>query len=70
MVRIARATAAQALVPMLEATMPGSRPERFSTNLTGRYRTPRGFECGVDVDDVSLGGCRVDDLRGGRYRDI
>ena len=65
MVRIARATAAQALLPILEANMPGSRPERFSTNLTGCYRTPRGFECGVDVDDVSLGGCRVDDLRGG-----
>ena len=39
--------------------------ERLSTSLTGTYRTPRGFECEVDVDDLSLGGCRVDDLRGG-----
>ena len=45
--------------------MPKNRPQRLSTVLTGTYRTPRGFECGVDVDDLSLGGCRVDDARGG-----
>ncbi|NQX94818.1 MAG: PilZ domain-containing protein [Erythrobacter sp.] len=45
--------------------MPQQRPIRLSTNLTGVYRTPRGFECEVDVDDLSLGGCRVDDVRGG-----
>ncbi|MEM6858789.1 MAG: PilZ domain-containing protein [Pseudomonadota bacterium] len=39
--------------------------ERLPTRLTGTYRTPRGFECKVDVDDLSLGGCRVDDERGG-----
>lgn len=45
--------------------MPRNRPERIATSLTGTYRTPRGFECEVDVDDLSLGGCRVDDTRGG-----
>ncbi|MEO0871583.1 MAG: hypothetical protein AAFY19_06415 [Pseudomonadota bacterium] len=35
------------------------------TRLTATYRTPRGFECAVDIDDLSLGGCRMDDLRGG-----
>ncbi|MEM7702773.1 MAG: PilZ domain-containing protein [Pseudomonadota bacterium] len=45
--------------------MSQSRSQRLATTLTGSYRTPRGFECDVDVDDLSLGGCRVDDLRGG-----
>jgi len=45
--------------------MQDRRPERLPTNIKGTYRTPRGFECDVDVDDLSLGGCRVDDLRGG-----
>ena len=45
--------------------MSRNRPQRIATVLTGKYRTPRGFECEVDVDDLSLGGCRVDDLRGG-----
>ena len=45
--------------------MPRHRPQRIDTALTGTYRTPRGFECDVDVDDISLGGCRVDDMRGG-----
>lgn len=45
--------------------MPRNRPKRIATALTGTYRTPRGFECEVDVDDMSLGGCRVDDMRGG-----
>ena len=39
--------------------------ERIPTRFMGRYRTPRGFECAVEIDDLSLGGCRVDDLRGG-----
>lgn len=45
--------------------MPQPRSQRLATALTGTYRTPRGFECEVDVDDLSLGGCRVDDGRGG-----
>jgi len=45
--------------------MKDRRSERLSTSIQGTYRTPRGFECEVDVDDLSLGGCRVDDLRGG-----
>ena len=45
--------------------MPSHRPRRLTTALRGTYRTPRGFECEVDVDDLSLGGCRVDDRRGG-----
>ncbi|MEL7518272.1 MAG: PilZ domain-containing protein [Pseudomonadota bacterium] len=45
--------------------MPHPRSLRLATTLTGKYRTPRGFECEVGVDDLSLGGCRVDDLRGG-----
>ena len=39
--------------------------ERVNTNFLGAYRTPRGFVCEVEVDDLSLGGCRVDDPRGG-----
>lgn len=45
--------------------MPSPRPQRLATNIIGTYRTPRGFECDVDVDDLSLGGCRVEDTRGG-----
>ena len=45
--------------------MSKNRPQRLPTAFTGTYRTPRGFECKVDVDDLSLGGCRVDDARGG-----
>lgn len=50
---------------MPDPAMQDRRCERLPTNLTGTYRTPRGFECEVDVDDLSLGGCRVDDMRGG-----
>ncbi len=45
--------------------MQDRQSERVNTHFLGAYRTPRGFVCEVEVDDLSLGGCRVDDPRGG-----
>ena len=38
---------------------------RVLSRATGSCKTARGFQWDVQLDDLSCGGCRVDDPRGG-----
>ena len=44
--------------------MKDRKSTRLATKATGSYRTPRGIECEVEFEDISFGGCRVDDIPG------
>jgi hypothetical protein len=39
--------------------------ERMRTQATGSCKTARGFQWDIKIDDLSVGGCRVDDPRHG-----
>ncbi|MEO1730348.1 MAG: PilZ domain-containing protein [Pseudomonadota bacterium] len=44
--------------------MKDRKSKRLATKATGSYRTARGIECEVEFEDISFGGCRVDDMPG------
>lgn len=46
-------------------TMEGRMAERVRTRATGSCTSPRGFEWEIAYEDLSHGGCRVDDPRHG-----
>lgn len=45
--------------------MHNRRFQRVPTTATGSCRTARGMQWDIDLHDLSCGGCRVDDPRGG-----
>lgn len=45
--------------------MKDRRSSRLATSALGTYRTPRGVTVEVEYADLSAGGCRVEDERGG-----
>ncbi|KWV91616.1 hypothetical protein AUC45_10370 [Erythrobacter sp. YT30] len=47
------------------ARMKSRQSSRVATNATGSYRTPKGMQWDVELGDLSHGGCRVEDPRGG-----
>lgn len=45
--------------------MKARQSKRVSTAATGSYRTPKGMQWDIELADLSHGGCRVHDPRGG-----
>jgi hypothetical protein len=45
--------------------MEARQSSRVKTDAAGSCKSPRGFSWDVNVDDLSPGGCRVDDPRHG-----
>ncbi|MEO1730349.1 MAG: PilZ domain-containing protein [Pseudomonadota bacterium] len=45
--------------------MKARRSPRVRTSVTGSCKSPRGFSWDIRFDDLSEGGCRVDDPRHG-----
>ena len=45
--------------------MRARRSSRVRTSVTGSCKSPRGFSWDIRFDDLSEGGCRVDDPRHG-----
>lgn len=41
------------------------KSQRLRTQATGSCKTARGFQWDIKIDDLSAGGCRVDDPRHG-----
>ena len=44
--------------------MKDRKSQRLPTKAIGSYRTARGVACEVEFEDISFGGCRVDDIPG------
>lgn len=45
--------------------MQARQSSRIKTEAAGSCKSPRGFSWDVKIDDISQGGCRVDDPRHG-----